>query len=513
MKRKQIISIGLITAMLAFTGCQKSPENSIVKNKDFDKMVDQAQGEEGGVRDVADMTEYDTYQDSFSDESLGVTVQVDAKVDIPKTDQMSVTRVRQKEISQEFLDQVKEALMPGIDLWDGSMINAPTKSSIEEEIRDYKRYIEEVEAEFAAGEIDEESLEVHRREYQESIDKLQQQYEAAPAEISLSEYPSDGKLHAVSELLAQNPDNVYYLWQNDLNPNGTIFYGAGKEADGLFHSLYAQNNENYGNYLRYENRMDDYQRLNSVTAHSPLGVEGMTGDIWKASEEPRISVEGEWDEMRAVENEPAELSMEEAQGKADALMRQLKLEEYKCYDKDLYCQYRSFEEGVLKYRNIYVFQYLRNQDGVFINNEGNSKLTDGWQGDDYVKREWPGESVLVYVNDSGIAGFYYLAPIETVETVVEKSQMKSFEEIKDIFKQMIVVANASQGETADIHIDRVTLRYTRISEENSFDTGLLVPVWDFEGRLSLNTGRAEKNGSLLTINAIDGSVIDKRLGY
>ncbi len=38
--------------------------------------------------------------------------------------------------------------------------------------------------------------------------------------------------------------------------------------------------------------------------------------------------------------------------------------------------------------------------------------------------------------------FEYLSPIELVETVVEKAQMKPFEEIKDIFKQMIIVTNA-----------------------------------------------------------------------
>lgn len=513
MKRKQIISIGLIAAMLAFTGCQKSPENSIVKNKDFDKMVEEAQGEEGGVSDVADMAEYDSYQDSFSDESLGVTVQVDAKVDIPKTDQMSVTRIRQKEISQEFLDQVKEALMPGIDLCDGSMLHTATKSSIEEEIREYKRYIEEVEAEFAAGEMDEESLEVYRQEYQQSIDELQQQYEAAPAEVSLTDYPSDGKFHPVSELLAQNPDSGYYLWQNDLNKNGSVYYGAGEGADGRRHVLYAQNNEDYGNCLRYENSKEDYPSITSVAVNSPLSGNGMAGDVWKASGEPVMAAEGEWDEMRPVADEPAELSLEEAQGKADALIQQLELKDYQCYDKDLCCQYRSLADGVLEYRSIYVFQYLRNQDGVFVNNEGKSKFMDDWQGDDYVKRQWPGESVLVYVNDSGIAGFYYLAPIETVETVVEKSQMKSFEEIKDIFRQMIIVTNARQEADCDIHIDRVVLRYTRISEENSFDTGLLVPVWDFEGSITSNTAKISESGSLLTVNAIDGSVIDKELGY
>ena len=444
MKTKQIISIGVLAATLLVSGCQKSPENSIVKNKDFDKMVDQAQGEESGVSDVAEMTEYDTYQDTFSDESLGVTVNVDAKVDIPTTDQMSIVRIRQKEISQEFLDQVKEVLLPDVALCDGSWMNAPTKSSIEEEIHEFKRYIEEVEAGFAAGEMDEESRDIMVAEYQQNINDLQQQYEAAPAQISLSDYPSDGQLHTVADLLAQDPASNYYQWQQELNKNGSIFYGVG-EGDGGYHSLYVQNNENYGNCLVYRKSSEKYLGNRGVTVQSPLGNGYSAGDVWKASGEPRTRLEGAY-ELKEIEKDSAQCSLEEAQRMADELMKKLKLEDFSCFDGDLYGEYCDGSGEIAEYRNVYVFQYLRNLDGVYVNNEGLSKLTDDWRGEEYVKKEWPGESVLVFVNDSGIVGFYYLAPIEPVETVVEKSQMKSFDEIKDIFQQMIVVTNASENE-------------------------------------------------------------------
>lgn len=81
-------------------------------------------------------------------------------------------------------------------------------------------------------------------------------------------------------------------------------------------------------------------------------------------------------------------------------------------------------------------------DGVLVDNEDSCKLTEEWQGDEYVKKTWQGESIVVFVNDRGIVDFEYLSPIELVETVVEKAQMKPFEEIKDIFKQMIIVTNA-----------------------------------------------------------------------
>lgn len=69
--------------------------------------------------------------------------------------------------------------------------------------------------------------------------------------------------------------------------------------------------------------------------------------------------------------------------------------------------------------------------------------------------------------------------------------MKNFDEVKDIFEQMAITMNAVNSEEASdgnvtIDIDSVKLRYTRISEKDSFDTGLLVPVWDFIGTKQTN---------------------------
>ena len=135
---------------------------------------------------------------------------------------------------------------------------------------------------------------------------------------------------------------------------------------------------------------------------------------------------------------------------------------------------------------------------------------------------WESEAVAIAVNDSGIVGFYYLSPLSIDKTVVKQSKIKSFREIKDTFEQMVLVENAvesSEGEknqTININVTDVRLAYTRISEKDSFDTGLVIPVWDFEGtiedELYAVTGE-KRTGNILSINAIDGSVINRELGY
>ena len=81
---------------------------------------------------------------------------------------------------------------------------------------------------------------------------------------------------------------------------------------------------------------------------------------------------------------------------------------------------------------------------------------------------------------------------------------------------MMVVTKAGKDTTAVYDIDRVRLSYSRISEANSYDTGLSVPVWDFYGYsqvawegIIINEG----NTTALAINANDGSIIDPDLGY
>ena len=115
------------------------------------------------------------------------------------------------------------------------------------------------------------------------------------------------------------------------------------------------------------------------------------------------------------------------------------------------------------------------------------------------------------VTDEGVVQFEMLNPLDVNEIVTEYTKMKDFESIMDIFKKMILIvhANVPEGQVRTINIERVELGLMRVSEPNSLDTGVIVPVWDFYGHLD-----GTSNGTThLTINAIDGSIIDRRVGY
>ena len=71
-----------------------------------------------------------------------------------------------------------------------------------------------------------------------------------------------------------------------------------------------------------------------------------------------------------------------------------------------------------------------------------------------------------------------------------------------------------------IDIIRVSLELVRITEQNSIENGLLVPVWNFYGTkaITCDDGKQYTEGSgvpvsLLIVNAVDGSIINTEHGY
>ena len=108
---------------------------------------------------------------------------------------------------------------------------------------------------------------------------------------------------------------------------------------------------------------------------------------------------------------------------------------------------------------------------------------------------------------------------------MDAATLLPFDEITSIFERMAVIVDNSidsagvDGASEHRVITTVRLGLMCIREQDS-DTGLLIPVWDFlgyeertspsEGTLSFYTNELE---SFLTINAVDGSIVDRSSGY
>ena len=139
---------------------------------------------------------------------------------------------------------------------------------------------------------------------------------------------------------------------------------------------------------------------------------------------------------------------------------------------------------------------------------------------------WVYEELEFAVTQDGIHHMRLKNYYDVGEILFHNVNLLPFDEITSIFNSEMVDAYApyiEQFEEMGFDIDTITFGYTRIYQPYvTEEEGILVPVWDFFGEKTaypeIETYRYTSNyvtpaKSLLTINAIDGSVIDRSLGY
>ena len=172
----------------------------------------------------------------------------------------------------------------------------------------------------------------------------------------------------------------------------------------------------------------------------------------------------------------------------------------------------------------YAIYYTRTINGIPIT----QTMADGGALEDMdsTMETWSYERLYFFVDKDGIESMSYSNPYTIGETKTENLNLLPFAEIMKTYEKMMVVTNADNMEyekSRVYDIDRIVLGYARIYEPSTDPhTGLLVPVWDFFGSRKVE-GDYDGNSysditdypswSFLTINAVDGSIIDRDLGY
>ena len=145
----------------------------------------------------------------------------------------------------------------------------------------------------------------------------------------------------------------------------------------------------------------------------------------------------------------------------------------------------------------YLFHFTKILDDVPITYT--ASYGGGLEDMDSTLEPWSYERCDVIVGEDGIQKVEIFNPYEVGKVQTENVKLMDFDSI----------------------IKKITLGYSRIYDPNTDnDTGLLVPVWDFFGGFDTEMdGVTEKRSGVystqshMTINAIDGTIIDRELGY
>lgn len=150
---------------------------------------------------------------------------------------------------------------------------------------------------------------------------------------------------------------------------------------------------------------------------------------------------------------------------------------------------------------------------------------------------WELENIYLDVGKDGILSFDWTAPSTQPMVQQAQSALLPFEEIASIADTMLpeviqgpdgrVLVEVDQYngfETRmDVDITKVSLSLMRIRDKGSLQ-GTIVPVWDFWGTSDWYDAEPNAYGyqekgmnydfqPMLTLNAVDGTVVDRQLGY
>ena len=128
------------------------------------------------------------------------------------------------------------------------------------------------------------------------------------------------------------------------------------------------------------------------------------------------------------------------------------------------------------------------------------------------------ESLCVIMDDEGLQDLYWYQPYDIVGTLQEDCSLLPFDSIMQVARSILpltLVSYEREGTGARARITDIRLGYLRVMRPDQPDTLTLIPVWDFYGSVTLGGSHVQNWAchSWLTINAMDGTVIDRQYGY
>jgi hypothetical protein len=469
--------------VLALTACQPTPENSAVVGKgDLEAKITDAPVVLSGVPE--------SFKDSYSEGR--VNVNIDAVVDTSDVSKIPVVKVTPDRFTQDKVDKIIAALMQGQTIYEAD--TQDSRQEMEDELVYLQSLLEENEGE-GADRINEQIMELRKAivNAPETVDRI----------------PSDGKLKTV---VAQEEAISGFTGQS-LHVMANL--GQTYDAELLIHS--SESGKTAGARFTNQDEYSGYSKYDTTAAGTATGME-MTLQDAQALAEKTVQDMGAGLDLAAVR---IGTMHSEILGSAEP-------------------------------RQAYVFWFTRSVNGMpstyELNDGSMTNVPEG--GDAYYFEPYPYERLYVVVDDTGVVELNWTSPVSVTGMVSENVGIRGFDEMMETFKEQFFIQNAMKStgnaipdvalpgpDGASIAspqivqynytVDRITLGLMRLPVRDNANEYMLVPVWDFFGTrqeiyaepytdVDGNTATSATYdcsvNSFLTINAIDGSIINRLTG-
>lgn len=494
MKRKKFMGrIGVLTGMgllaCSLAGCAETPENPAVwpKREDVAENYKEAEVSETGVNgsgipDSGDargsnpgidlytvLAAPETYQSEVSDTTGKLKVYTDAVVELPKASKVSAVSVRPHSFGQAEMELVTKTFFDDAQVYDAGTYTERTKEEWQAGIEGLKGEMKRVEPPFPFRE--------------ELIDPF---------------FPELGSIKS--------------------------FYGIVPMGDGNYYryEMVKSNSTPMQVFIKKVNDLSNMEESRSSLWTDYVSMKTLYS--WLPDEDKLVSDIG--------------ISMEDAKKISDEKVSRLNLEGMEMTVSEYAVEIGGHNgaPGPEDLKNAgYCFHYTRKLNGIpitYTTERGGFRE----KADSGIK-PWCYEALDIYVTKDGIDTVSFLNQYEIGETKAGNLELMPFSEIIAIYEKMMTIQNAGvlmdqRGSGGDVgapmeartyRVDRIVFGYSRIYDSQAGGSaGLLVPVWDFFGEYENDFGEGGKTGgtlvrekynSFLTINAVDGTVINRESGY
>ena len=475
---KKRVFIILFASLLLLCACQPTPESSIIVGKDQQQMIEKAQEEASYASSDASAQTVDWaarlgapehYTTTLKSVGGRLTVEVDADVYLPSAE-LPIVHLVPRSFSDEDAKRIVTALWgedPQCIEWTGKN---RTKAMCNRLISIWKDALDHWE--------DYGCLVWDNYDTKEDLEEALQQLilEAASAPDTLETFSPTYEWEPVvwQTAAGQKTYGDEHLMMNALNPDGTrsmlsIYNGADVKRSSVF-------------YLR--------------DAEGPVYFWGQDASVW-----------------------PNELSIteDEARTIAENKLQEMGFDHLICVlAKPTRFYWGDFVQKDNPYQPCWKLVFTPAVNGTAITYTYRTEV----ENTDY-NRFWNYERCYIVVDEQGVAALTYEDICTPDEITVQACSLLPFEKIIEIFEKMVLIVDNNAdalNRDSTYRITSIRLGMVSIPEQNG-EGGYMVPCWDFMGDpfspddfpdFWRQMGWTQDGShSFLTINAIDGSIIQR----
>lgn len=506
MKQKQFFSLLLCSVFISglAAGCQKTPDKPIVREKGAQSIENYKEAAPAPASKSNALSERlqvpEKYEASQTGNDGSYQLSCNAEIFVPDVDKISIYKVVPKPFDQEWINTVTNAFFGDAAIYDGDAYFQMTKAEAQKQLNQLKSWQ-------AEGNLDPFGLIASARE--SGLENPEEAYslaeDIASWEETYNNAPETAEKIEISPAFGVQPQYADF--------GGGYFTGAVELQDGV-----------YSYRLRETQSCPMDIRICRSESSDPAMITEWSSTMYGSGDSPSNPSAPSREEAEKM----AGITPEQAIEITDGYMKKLGLENFS--PKTTALSLKSDSGNSLMPTTAvtfpdagYMVSYTRDVDGFPVTDE--MDMGGGQESMESTLETWAYERIEFYVNKDGLQRADIFNLYEIGEEQVSNVELLSFPEIAETFEEMASIrfSEYTAPESIKVNVSDVRLGYMRIYDPGADSRcGLLAPVWDFFGVKDIHSvynGEANDyaidypRGSIFTINAADGTVIDRELGY